>query len=56
MRIVSVRSEPVRTSRRYLSLAREWVRIAPLRQRLTGGLSLTDGPFAETKEKVAGSL
>ena len=56
MRTVAVRSEPVRASRRYLSLARESERIAPGRQRLAGRLALTDGPFAETKEKAAGSL
>lgn len=53
MRTVSVRSEPLhRTGRSYLDLARESVKMAPLRQRR---LALTDGPFAETKEKVAAS-
>lgn len=57
MRTVSVHPEALhRSSRRYLSLARESVKIAPVRQRLAGRLALTDGPFAETKEKAIGSL
>lgn len=56
MRTISVHRESLhRSSRRYLSLARESVRIAPVRQRLTGRHALTDGPFAETKEKAIGS-
>jgi hypothetical protein len=43
-----------RTSRRYLSLALESVRTTPLRRRLAARLALTDGPFAETKEKAFG--
>lgn len=45
-----------RATRRYLDLALASVREQPPRRRLTTRLGLTDGPFAETKEKVcAGS-
>jgi hypothetical protein len=54
MRPVSVRPESLhRSGRRYLSLARESFSVASPRHRR---LVLTDGPFAETKEKVTGSL
>ena len=43
-----------RSSRRYLSLALESVRTMPMRRRIAARLALTDGPFAETKEKAFG--
>lgn len=54
MRTLASRSDTCRTSRRYLSLALESVRTRPLRRRLGAKLTLTDGPFAETKEKAFG--
>ena len=54
MRTAASRSDNHRTSRRYLSLALEGVRTTPLRRRLAVRLALTDGPFAETKEKAFG--
>lgn len=57
MRSLSVHPDALhRGSRRFLSLARESVKIAPVRPRAVGRHSLTDGPFAETKEKATGSL
>ena len=49
-----VRPEPHRGNRRYLDLALESVKTAPLRPRLKVRLAATDGPYAETKEKAYG--
>lgn len=55
MHTAASRSDNHRTSRRYLPLALESVRTTPIRRRLAARLALTDGPFAETKEKAFGS-
>ena len=54
MRAAASRSDNHRTSRRYLTLALESVRTTPIRRRLAVKLALTDGPFAETKDKAFG--
>lgn len=55
MRTGFLRSGPPKGgSRRYLDLALQSVRITSVPRRLAARLALTDGPFAETKEKVTG--